>query len=197
MYECPAAERNKAPILERLRKLLPERGNVLEIASGTGQHVVYFGRALPGIRWQPSDPDLEYLTAIRWRIAESGLDNIEAPLRLDVRELPWPETEADAVLCINMIHVAPWPATAGLLEGAGELLPEDGPLILYGPYMRRGKHTAPSNEAFDRSLRRRDPDWGLRDMDRVAELAEGYGLGLDECIEMPANNFLVVFRRRG
>ena len=195
MHESPAAERNKEPLLEALYRLLPRTGTVLEIASGAGQHVVHFAQALPQLKWQPSDPDPDFLAVIRWRLAEAGLDNVEEPLRLDVREFPWPVDEADAVLCINMIHVAPWLATAGLLQGAGELLQPGSALILYGPYMDKGEHTAPSNAAFDRSLKSRDPEWGVRDMDRVTQLAEGHGLVYDERIPMPANNFLVVYRR--
>lgn len=195
MQEYPAAERNKGPILEALKRVLPLTGLVLEIASGTGQHVVHFAQALPALSWQPSEPDPELLAVIRWRVAEAALDNIRDPLRLDVHEFPWPVDAADAVVCINMIHVAPWSATDALLQGAGEILGGDGPLILYGPYSERGRHAAPSNAEFDRRLRKQNPDWGVRDVDAVSALAEGYGLSLDVRIEMPANNFIVVYRR--
>ncbi len=192
---APAAERNKGPILDVLRRVLPEEGLVLEIASGTGQHVVHFARALPGLDWQPSDPKPEMCGSIAaWAQAE-GLPNVRAPLRLDVHDAPWPLDRADAVVCINMIHISPWSATGALMRGAARLLPQGAPLVLYGPYLRGGRHTAPSNEAFDRQLRAQDPEWGVRDLAEVERAAGAEGLSLDEVVEMPANNLCVVFRR--
>jgi SAM-dependent methyltransferase len=150
---APAAERNKAPILAVLRRVLPDTGLVLEIASGTGQHIVHFGAALPKLAWQPSDPDPEMRASIAAWIAETGLPNVRLPLAIDVRDEQWPVEQADAVVSINIVHIYPWTATLGLIRGAGRLLPARGALILYGPYKRRGSQTAPSNEAFDAQLR--------------------------------------------
>jgi SAM-dependent methyltransferase len=150
---APAAERNKAPILAVLRRVLPDTGLVLEIASGTGQHIVHFGAALPKLAWQPSDPDPEMRASIAAWIAETGLPNVRLPLAIDVRDEQWPVEHADAVVSINIVHIYPWTATLGLIRGAGRLLPARGALILYGPYKRRGSQTAPSNEAFDAQLR--------------------------------------------
>ena len=177
-----------------LKRVLPARGLVLEIASGTGQHVIHFARELPHLTWQPSDPDPELRASIRAWIAQTGLSNVRVPLDLDVGRLPWPIEEADAVVCINMIHIAPWPATPALMAGAARLLSATGVLVLYGPYRREGQHTAPSNEAFDRSLRSSNPDWGVRDLEAVTEAAASHGLALQDVIAMPANNFCVVFR---
>lgn len=189
-----AAERNKDAILEVLRRVLPAKGLVLEIASGTGQHVAHFAAALPALEWQPSDPDPDHLESIRAWI--EGLANVRAPLELDVTKRPWPIAMADAVFCANMIHVAPWAAAEALIAGAGEILGPGGLLILYGPFKRDGRHTALSNEAFDASLRSSDPEWGVRDLEAVAELAAAAGFGLEEVVEMPANNLGVVQRRR-
>jgi hypothetical protein len=192
---APAALRNRDPIAAVLREVLPERGTILEIASGTGEHSVHFAGRFPNLRWQPSDPDDEALASIAaWR-AEAGLPNLLDPLRLDAAAAPWPVAGADAVLCINMVHISPWAATIGLLRGAGTLLPPGAPLILYGPYRREGVATAPSNAAFDASLRARDPEWGLRDLEAVEAEALGNGLHLGQVTEMPANNLTVVFRR--
>jgi SAM-dependent methyltransferase len=190
---APAAERNKGPILEVLRSVLPSAGLVLEIASGTGQHAAFFAEALPALEWQPSETDAEALPSISaW---SRGLANVRAPLVLDVRVRPWPVDRADAIVCINMIHIAPWQAALALLQGAGELLPARGVLVLYGPYRRFGRHTAPSNEAFDASLRERDPQWGVRDIEALAAAASEQGLELEQTIAMPANNFSLVLRR--
>src|SRR4051812_47992360 len=189
-----AAERNKGPILTVLKGVLPASGLVLEIASGTGQHVVHFAEAMSHLTWQPSDPDPELRASIRAWIAQTGLSNVRVPLDLDVCRLPWPIEAADAVVCINMIHIAPWPATPALMAGAARLLPATGLLVLYGPYRREGQHTAPSNAAFDRSLRSSNPDWGVRDLDAVTEAAASHGLELQDVVPMPANNFCVVFR---
>lgn len=191
-----SAERNKGPILEVLTRVLPRTGLVLEIGSGTGQHVAHFARALPHLTWQPSDPDSELRDSIALRLAEEQLTNVYAPLELDTNRLPWPLKAADAAVCINMIHVAPWSATPALFEGASILLPKDGVLFLYGPYRRFGRHTSPSNEQFDADLRAHDPEWGLRDMETVAEVADSAGFTLTEVIDMPANNFSVIFKKR-
>jgi SAM-dependent methyltransferase len=192
---APAAERNKGPILAVLRYVLPETGLVLEVASGTGQHVIHFANALPTLTWQPSDPDVEARTSIRAWIAESQLTNVREPLALDVREEPWPIESADAILSINMVHIAPWAATLGLMKGAARLLGGNGVLFLYGPYRRLGQHTALSNEEFDRELRSTNSDWGVRDLEAVAEAALESGLELHDIVEMPANNLSVLFRR--
>lgn len=192
---APAAERNKGPILEVLRRFLPASGVVLEIASGTGQHVMHFATALPSLTWQPTDLNQEHLTSIAVWIRHGGLGNVRPPFELDVDANPWPIERANAVLCFNMIHIAPWAATAGLLKGAAQVLAPGGILFLYGPYKRFGAHTAPSNEVFDADLRKRNPEWGLRDMEEVAALAGTNGLALVEVVPMPANNFSVVFRR--
>ena len=194
--EAPAAERNKGPILEVLRRVLPASGLVLEVASGTGQHVVHFARHLPGLDWQPSDADPRALDSVAAWIAHAGVANIRAPLALDVVNRPWPVREADAVVCINMIHIAPWHAAGALVEGAGGVLPAGGVLFLYGPFRRGGRHTAPGNEAFDADLRARNPEWGVRDLEAVGELAADNGFMLQELVPMPANNLSVVFRRR-
>ncbi|HEY1611855.1 MAG TPA: DUF938 domain-containing protein [Paraburkholderia sp.] len=193
---APAAERNAAPILDVLRRALPPAGVVLEIASGTGQHAVHFATALPSIEWQPSDADPRARASIAaWR-AQTGLANLREPLDLDVRRAPWPLEAADAIVCINMIHIAPWDAAEALMEGAGALLREGGVLVLYGPYRRHGEHTAPSNAAFDEDLRARNPAWGVRNMEAVDALAASAGFEAEPCIAMPANNFGLVFRKR-
>jgi SAM-dependent methyltransferase len=192
----PAAERNKQPILEVLQRVLPATGTVLEVASGTGQHVVHFAQSLPKLSWQPSDPDARLRAAIEARIADAALANVRPPLALDVLEKPWPLARADAIVCINMIHIAPWAVALALFAEAERLLQAGAPLVLYGPYRRGGRHTAPSNEAFDASLRSRNPEWGIRDLDDVERLASGSGFALQETVEMPANNLTVVFQRR-
>jgi hypothetical protein len=193
---APAAERNAAPILEVLRGALPASGTVLEIASGTGQHAVHFAAALPGITWQPSDADPRARASISaWR-AHTGLANLREPLDLDVRREPWPIDEVNAIVCINMIHIAPWEAAQALMKGAGARVAAGGALVLYGPYRRGGAHTAPSNEAFDADLRARDPSWGVRNMEDVEALAQTQGFICEARVAMPANNFSVVFRKR-
>jgi SAM-dependent methyltransferase len=190
-----ATERNRDPILEVLRGVLPPTGLVLEIASGTGQHVAYFARALPALRWQPSDPSAAHLESIRAWSAASGANNVAPPLLLDVEHLPWPVAQADAVVSINMIHIAPWSAARALFQGAARLLPVAGVLYLYGPFKRGGRHTAPSNERFDERLRGEDPRWGVRDLDELAVLATSVGFEPAEIIAMPANNLSLVYRR--
>jgi SAM-dependent methyltransferase len=193
--EAPATARNRGPIAAVLREVLPGAGTVLEVASGTGEHAAFFAAAFPALRWQPSDPDPDALDSIRaWR-DEAALANLLDPLRLDASAGDWPVAAADAILCVNMVHISPWAATQGLMRGAARLLGPGAPLILYGPYRRAGVPTAPSNEAFDRSLRARDPRWGLRELDAVESEAESQGLGLERVFEMPANNLTLVFRR--
>jgi len=193
---APAAERNRGPILDVLRRVLPASGSVLEIASGTGQHAVHFAQALPGLRWQPSDPDAHARRSISAWVAHAGLPNLAEPLAFDVRDASsWPEVALDAIVCINMIHISPWACTDALFTGAARVLRPGGVLFLYGPYRREGRHTAPSNEAFDQQLRSRDPSWGVRDLETVVALGLDRGLDCVEVVEMPANNLSVVFRR--
>lgn len=190
----PSTLRNREPILEVLRRHLPQSGLVLEIASGAGEHAVHVARALPGLDWQPSDPDPEALASIAaWREA-SGLPNLLSPIMLDAARA-WPIERAEAVVCVNMIHIAPWAATQGLMAGAGRVLPAGGVLYLYGPYLEDDVPTAPSNEAFDASLKARNSAWGLRDRATVEALAAAHGLTRVERVEMPANNLSLVFRR--
>ena len=190
----PAAERNKGPILEVLRRVLPQTGTVLEIASGTGQHVIHFAQALPALTWQPSDADPEARSSVTTYLAAHVLPNVLGPLDLDVHARPWPIPACDAIVCINMIHISPWTATEALFAGANEVL-RDGVVYLYGPYRLHGAHTAPSNAAFDRSLRAQNPQWGVRDLEEVTAVAGAAGFGLAETVQMPANNLSVVFRR--
>ncbi|KVU25253.1 SAM-dependent methyltransferase [Burkholderia ubonensis] len=192
---APAAERNRGPILDVLRRVLPARGDVLEIASGTGQHVVHFAAGLPGLHWRPSDPDAQARRSIAAWIAQAGLSNVDAPLAFDVRDASWPFAALDAIVCINMIHIAPWACAEALFAGASRVLRPGGVLVLYGPYRREGRHTAPSNAAFDAQLRSRDPSWGVRDLETVVALGLDRGLDCIEVVEMPANNLSVVFRR--
>jgi SAM-dependent methyltransferase len=190
-----AAERNKDPILTVLESVLPPEGSVLEIASGTGQHVCFFAAALPAIRWQPSEPDDLHREAMSIRIRESGLANVAPPLALNVTEPLWPvDAFFDAILCINMIHISPWSATHALLRGAARHLPSQGKLILYGPYLENGRAAA-SNLEFDASLKRRNPAWGLRELDEVTRAAANHGLHRQQVVPMPANNLTVVFVR--
>jgi hypothetical protein len=175
---------------------LPDHGTVLEISSGTGQHVVHFAREMPDLIWQPSERDEPSLLSIeRWMAAES-LPNILAPLRIDVTELPWPAGNAEAIICLNMIHIAPWSAAEGLILGAESILGQGGVLFLYGPYRRQGRPTASSNEAFDEQLRSRNLDWGLRNVEDVARYAMLHGFDPPEIHEMPANNLSLVFRKQ-
>jgi SAM-dependent methyltransferase len=191
----PAAERNKDPILAVLRAVLPPRGSVLEIASGTGQHVCFFAQALPDIRWQPSEPDDSSREVLGLRIRDAGLANVHAPVALDVSESRWPvDASYDAIVCINMIHISPWAATHALLRGAERHLPPHGKLVLYGPYLENGT-AAPSNLDFDASLRQRNPEWGLRELEEMTRIAAGHGLHREQVVRMPANNLTVVFAR--
>ena len=190
---APATARNREPILAVLRDILPAAGLILEIASGTGEHVRFFAESFPQLEWQPSDPDPDALSSIAaW---SEGVPNIRPPLQLDARDPDWPIAAADAMLCINMVHISPWAATEGLFAGAARLLPPGAPLYLYGPYRRAGVTTAPSNEAFDQSLKARNPEWGLRHLEEVIAAAGRAGLRFDRLVEMPANNLSVIFRR--
>ncbi|WP_372426611.1 DUF938 domain-containing protein [Salinarimonas chemoclinalis] len=192
---APAAARNRAPILSVLRRVLPETGVVLEVASGTGEHAVHMARALPGLAWVPSDPDPQARASVAaWR-AHAGLANLAPPIALDAAAPDWPVVQADAIVSINMIHIAPWEAGLGLMAGAGRLLPPGGPLVLYGPFNVEGRFTAPSNAQFDASLKARDSRWGIRDVADVAAAAAARGLSFGERIDMPANNMILVFRR--
>jgi len=194
----PSAARNKDPVLAVLTRMFPKTGSVLEIGSGTGEHVAHFAKALTGLTWQPSEFDAESRASIAAWIASEDLDNVRPPVALDASANPWPvEDDApfDAILSMNMIHIAPWEAGLGVLCGAGRLLRPGGVLAFYGPFARGGAHTSPSNAAFDESLKRRNPSWGVRDLDDVVREAGAQGLALDEVVEMPANNLTVVFRR--
>lgn len=190
---APAALRNREPIRAVLAQHLPASGVVLEIASGTGEHAVYMASHLPAIEWQPTDPDPVALASIvAWR-DDAALPNLRAPLALDVTAPVWPLAAADAIVCCNMVHIAPWEATLGLFAGAARVLPVGAPLVTYGPYRFDGDFTAPSNADFDRSLRARDPRWGVRD---IADLrAAATAFSLEHVIAMPANNHTLVWRR--
>jgi SAM-dependent methyltransferase len=192
-----AVARNREPILAVLRRVLPARGLVLEIASGSGEHAVHFAAALPHLQWQPTDRDASARASIAAHRETPGLSNLLPPLALDAAAPSWPVERADAVVAINMIHISPWQATQGLMAGAARVLAPGGVLYLYGPYKEDGHHTAPSNAAFDASLRERDPQWGVRDLAEVRALAAAHGLQLVERLAMPANNLSVVFRRVG
>lgn len=191
---APATLRNRDAITDVLRGELPSAGMVLEVASGSGEHSVHFAVAFPHLNWQPTDPDPAALESIAaWR-DEAGLPNLFPPLQLDAAA-DWAVAGTDAILCINMTHISPWDATLGLLKGAGAALPRGGLLYLYGPYLRADVETAPSNLAFDASLRARDPRWGIRTVGDVVVAAAGAGLRLDRLIEMPANNLSLLLRR--
>ena len=193
--EAPAATRNRQPILDVLQPRLPQKGLVLEIASGTGEHVVHYAAARPGLVFQPSDPDAGARASVDDWVRTLGLDNVRPALEIDVTKATWPVERADAVLCCNMIHIAPWEAALGLVSGAARLLPPGGLFFLYGPYRRGGRHTAASNEAFDSDLRRRNPAWGVRDLEAVTEFAGLQGFSIPEIVEMPANNLSLLFNR--
>lgn len=194
--QAPAAQRNRQPILEVLQPRLPTDGLVLEIASGTGEHIVHFAAAAPHLTFQPSDPDEGARASIDDWVQSLGLANVRPALEIDVTSAAWPVERAAAVLCSNMIHIAPWEAAIGLIAGAGRILPAGGLLFTYGPYRRGGRHTAPSNEAFDLDLRRRNSAWGVRDLETVAALAAEYGFDPPAIAEMPANNLSLFFKRQ-
>ncbi len=193
---APATQRNRAPILNVLKEVLPARGLVLEVASGTGEHAIHFARALPGLVWQPTDPSRDARASIDAWIAQEGPSNVRKAIDLDASSEDWPVAQADAVVCINMIHISPWEATVGLMRGAGRTLPSGAPLFLYGPYKRAEVPLEPSNAIFDQGLKARDPRWALRELEEVSACAAEYGLERERVVEMPANNLSLVFRRR-
>jgi SAM-dependent methyltransferase len=193
----PSADRNKTPIADVLDRLLPETGEVLEISSGVGQHIVHFARRMPRLVWQPTERDAACLRSIAaWSEAEA-LPNVRPPLFLDVFDDVWPAARADAIVCLNMIHIAPWSATQALLRGARRTLRAGGLLVLYGPFRRDGAHIAESNAEFDRQLQARDPQWGIRNLEDVGRAAAAKGLASGEIHQMPANNLVVSFRKEG
>jgi hypothetical protein len=200
-HHAPATRRNREPILAVLERWLPHAlpagsNLVLEVAAGTGEHAAFFAPRFPGLTWQPTDRDADALASIADWVTQSGAPNLRPPLRLDVRERPWPVEKAAAVFCANMIHIAPWECCGALMAGAGRVLEPGGVLILYGPFKVGGVHTAPSNQAFDADLRARDPAWGVRDLEEVGRLARAAGLDHLDTVAMPANNLTVVWRRR-
>ena len=190
---APATERNRDVIAETLAALLPDKGLVLEIASGTGEHAVHFAKRFPNLTWQPSDPDPIALASINaWR-ADSNAPNVRPAMLLDA-SAEWPIAQADAVVCINMTHISPWAATVGLLHNAARILPSNAPLFIYGPFRERDVPLAESNASFDASLRQQNPEWGLRYVEDITEEAQQAGLRLDQIIEMPANNLSLIIR---
>lgn len=195
---APAALRNREPILAVLKEVLPTQGRVLELASGSGEHAIHFAAALPGLSWQPSDPDAAArLSIAAWR-ESVGMTNLLEPVGIDAaRPQTWCVDEADALVCINMVHISPWDATLGLFDGARKVLPADAPIVLYGPYKRADVPLEPSNAAFDADLKRRNPEWGLRALETVVGEAKARRFTLDRVVEMPANNLCVVFRKQG
>lgn len=191
----PAPERNKAPILEVLERVLPASGTLLELASGTGQHAEHFARHLRHLRYLPSDPDPENLASIRAWVSAAGLPNLLAPRALDVTSADWEVGQVAAVFNANMLHITPWACAVALFAGLSRHLADPGVVVLYGPYRIGGAHTAPSNESFDASLRERNPEWGVRDLEAVVTLAENAGLRFEARVEMPANNQSLIFVR--
>lgn len=193
---APASARNREPILAVLTRFVHEGARVLEIAAGSGEHATFLAERLPVASWQPSDPDAPSRASIDAWTAHLDAKHVRPAVELDVMRRPWPVPagSVDLVTCINMIHIAPWAACLALLDGAADALAADGLLYLYGPYRRGGKHTAPSNEAFDESLRSRNPEWGVRDLDVVCAEARARGFRLEDVVEMPANNLSVVLR---
>jgi SAM-dependent methyltransferase len=193
---APHVARNTGPILEVLRETLPATGLVLEVASGSGEQSLAFARAFSKLLWQPTDPDPAALASIAAWLESEALFNLLPPLELDARAVGWPIASAEAIVCINMVHISPWQATEGLMSGAGRVLEPGAPLYLYGPYRQQGVPAAPSNEAFDQSLKGRNPEWGLRNLEDLAAEAERNGLTLERVVPMPANNLSLVFRRQ-
>jgi hypothetical protein len=192
---APAALRNREAIAEVLSEWLPDRGLALEIASGTGEHAVFFAERFPQLEWQPSDVHPDALGSIEaWR-QEKGLANVRSPVVLDASAADWPITSADAVLSINMVHISPWASALGLIDGAARLLPSGGPLMLYGPWLKNDIETAASNLAFDADLKARDPQWGLRRVEDFAREAQKHGFALEQTRGMPANNLMLLFRK--
>jgi SAM-dependent methyltransferase len=197
----PAAERNREPILQALRHLLPPRGLALEIASGTGQHVAHFAAGLPGWVWQPSDAQPDAFESIEGWCAQAGGGRVNPPIQINVMASPWPGSDSpfaqpfDAIFCANMLHISPWATCAALMQGAARYLAPAGLLLVYGPFLEAGQPTAPGNQDFDQSLRQRDPSWGIRQLDDVAQVANHVGLRMRQRLPMPANNLLLVFDR--
>lgn len=192
---APSTLRNREALLEVLRPRLPATGELLEIASGSGEHAVFFAPHFPGLRWSPTDFDQSAVESIADWIKALPAPNLTPPLRLDVTQKTWPFQRADVILCVNMIHIAPWSATEGLMRGAGRIMAPGGLLITYGPYKRGGLHTATSNEAFEEWLKKQNPAFGVRDLEAVAAEAAANGFSAPEVIDMPANNFTLVFRK--
>jgi hypothetical protein len=199
---APATQRNREPILEVLQRTLPSTGTILEIASGTGEHAVFFAPQLPGRKWLPTDINYLSLVSISAWLKHSPSDNIYPPILLDVCANIWSIEqekqyldEITAIVSINMIHIAPWAACLGLMAGAGRILPENGILYLYGPFKQNGQHTAPSNAAFDEWLKSQNPEWGVRDLEEVIAVAKMQNLHWCETVSMPANNLSVIFQK--
>ena len=192
---APATARNSGPLAEVLALELPESGLVLEVASGSGEHAVFMARRFPTLRWQPSDLGTDALASVEAWVAESGLANLLPAVALDASAQQWPIDVADAVLCVNMVHISPWSASEGLFAGAGRILAPGSPLILYGPFIEQQIETAPSNLAFDESLRMRSPEWGLRKVTALDRLAASHGLERTARHEMPANNLPLVYHK--
>jgi len=192
---APAVLRNRQPILDVLLAALPATGLVLEVASGTGEHVVHFARHMPNLEWQPSDPSAAARESIAAWLAAEGISNVRVPLNFEAEQSAWPVQQVAAIVCINMVHISLWEATVGLMRGAGRALPFGGLLYLYGPYRCPDHALEPSNEAFDQDLRARNPTWGLRDIDAVVLCAAEHGLAFEQSVEMPANNLSLIFRK--
>ena len=196
---APATQRNREPILQVLKRVLPTQGNILEIASGTGEHAVFFAPHFPQSQWTPSDINPECLQSIiAWR-NDCSTENLQVPLKIDVMQADWQKPLLTknilAIICINMIHIAPWQACLGLIAGTAEILPVDGILYLYGPYKINNQHTTPSNQEFDQYLQMQSPDWGVRNLEEVVEVAQQYDFSLVKTVAMPANNLSVIFRK--
>lgn len=198
---APATLRNRKPILAVLKDYLPKHGTILEIASGSGEHASYFVQHLPNHYWQPSDPDEKSRDSISAWWWEIQLNNILPPLNIAAQDDVWSieniksPLPVTAIVCINMTHISPWTSSIGLFKGAARILPEDGILYLYGPYKIDGEHTAPSNEQFDKNLRSQNPEWGIRNLNDIKDLARQNGLSLIKTIPMPANNLSVIFKK--
>ena len=192
---APATARNSQPLAEVLARELPASGTVLEIASGSGEHAVFMARRFPALDWQPSDRDAEALASVDAWAAEARLANLRPAIALDAAAPDWPIVSADALLCVNMLHISPWDAAVGLFAGAGRVLGSGAPLVLYGPFVEPDVETAASNHAFDQSLRQRDPTWGLRSTADLDRLAAGHGMTRTARCAMPANNLVLVYRR--
>jgi SAM-dependent methyltransferase len=192
---APSAERNRDEIFTALREALPDEGLVLELASGSGQHAVHFAERLPGVSWQPTDRDTKAIASIRAWAEEAALPNLRDPIELDATQTTWPIESADAIVNINMIHISPWETCEGLLAGARRTLRPGAPLFYYGAFFRRDRETAPSNLEFDRSLRGRDPRWGVRQLEDVLALADTHGLQFDRVLDMPNHNYSLILRQ--